>query len=434
MTAKRRIKKAKTIESVDVLIAGGGMVGVALAAALAPSGLQIAVVEARELAAEEYLPRVLADNATGHDPRVSALTPVSEQILKTLGAWPLMESLRICPYQHMHVWDGEGTAKIDFDAAEVYQPRLGHIVENRVILAGLYEAAKGFANIHWLNPVKVSAVGAAELDEENRWQRKIQLNDGRELSCRLLVAADGARSRTRQLAGIPITEWDYQHQAIVTTVAMEKSHQQTAWQRFTEDGPLAFLPLPDSPDGQHFCSIVWSTSPEHSQQLMGLDDAAFSAQLGTAFENQLGPILSVDARHKYPLIQRHAKEYVSIGVALVGDAAHSIHPLAGQGVNLGFLDAATLAEEVLLCVDKQIDFADSQRLRRYQRRRQGEVWKMMGLMAGFRHLYGDVPPPVHWLRNLGMRQVDRLEPFKRKLIREALGFNEELPALARASA
>lgn len=419
------------LDSVDVVIAGGGMVGVALAAALAPSGLSIAVIEPRELAPEDYLPLVEGENSQGMDSRVSALTPVTEQILTHLGAWGAIQAQRVTAYREMQVWDGEGTASIHFDAASAYRSNLGHIVENRVILAGLYEAARQFENITWLNPMTITSLGNAELNDAGQWQRHMRLSDGRELTTGLLVAADGARSRTRQLAGMPITEWDYQHHAVVTTVRTEQSHAHTAWQRFTEDGPLAFLPLPDTRDGQHQCSIVWSTSPDHAASLLTMDDESFCRTLSIAFEQRLGQVTSVDKRQAFPLVQRHAKTYVETSMALVGDAAHSIHPLAGQGVNLGFMDVATLAEEILSANEKGIDFANVDWLRRYQRRRQGEVWKVMATMAGLKHLYGDVPAPLQWLRNVGLSQVDRLSPLKRIISQQAMGFGPDLPEIAR---
>ncbi len=419
-------------DSVDVVIAGGGMVGVAVAAALAPSGLSIAVVEPRELAPEAYLPFVLHENQAGMDSRVSALTPVSEQILSNLGAWDVIQSLRLTPYREMQVWDGEGTASIHFDATTVYRQHLGHIVENRVILAGLYEAARQFENIHWLNPTTIQSISNAQLDDGGRWYRELRLSNEHVLSARLVVAADGARSRTRQLAGLAITEWDYEHQAVVTTVRTEESHQHTAWQRFTEDGPLAFLPLPDTSEGEHQSSIVWSTSPDHAAALLTMDDAEFCHALTMAFEGRLGRVIATDARQKFSLVQRHAKAYVDTGVALVGDAAHSIHPLAGQGVNLGFMDVAVLAEEIIDAAGKSIDYANPDWLTRYQRRRQGEVWKVMATMAGLKHLYGDIPAPLQWVRNMGLSQVDRLAPIKRIISQQAMGFSADLPKIARS--
>ncbi|WP_421868646.1 FAD-dependent monooxygenase [Motiliproteus sp.] len=412
---------------VDVAIVGGGMVGQALACGLGSSALSVAVIDPLQTDAAQRLAKVKSEAKQGFDPRVSALSLASEQILRSLDAWPTMELLRVEPYQRMRVWDGEGTAEISFSAAEQHQSHLGHLVENRVTLAGLQQSLEQHDNIEWLGGRTIATLSEPEADGLDSW-RILSLDDGSRLKARLVVAADGARSATRHLAGMPLSEWDYQHHAIVTTITTEQPHQQTAWQRFTEDGPLALLPL--AGDG-HQLSIVWSTSPNHADALMAMDDAAFSEALGQAFEFRLGRITEVDPRFKFPLTQRHAKDYVAPSLALVGDAAHTIHPLAGQGVNLGLLDAATLAEELLASSELGLPLGELQRLRRYQRRRQGENLQMMATMAAFRHLYGEVPPVVHWLRNVGMKQVAATGPLKRLLVRHALGLEGDLPQLAR---
>ena len=200
----------------------------------------------------------------------------------------------------------------------------------------------------------------------------MSLNDGRELRAPLVIAADGANSAVRRLAGCATREWDYLHHAIVTSVRCAKPHQATAWQRFTDDGPLAFLPLA-GPEGEHWCSIVWSVTPTEAERLMALDDAGFRRALGFAFEHRLGEVLCADPRLCIPLRQRHAKRYVEDGLALIGDAAHSIHPLAGQGVNLGFLDVAVLAEVLLHAMQRGERLSDVKVLsRRSEERRVGK--------------------------------------------------------------
>ncbi|MEH6470683.1 MAG: UbiH/UbiF/VisC/COQ6 family ubiquinone biosynthesis hydroxylase [Halopseudomonas sp.] len=418
-------------QRVDVAIVGGGMVGMALACALGGSGLEVVVIDPQASDADQRLQQLDDAANKGFDPRVSALSLASEQILRNLGAWDTMASLRVSPYQQMQVWDGEGTAEIGFSAAEQHQPHLGHIVENRVTLAGLHQALASHDNIRWLGGTTLQqlseAADEAGAESDGSW-RELQLSDGLQLKARLVVAADGAHSPTRRLAGLPLSEWDYQHRAIVTTVTTELPHQATAWQRFTEDGPLALLPLAGN---AHQSSIVWSTSPDHAAELMALSAEEFAEALGQAFEHQLGAVTEVDTRFVFPLLQRHAKAYVDRSLALVGDAAHTIHPLAGQGVNLGLLDAATLAEELLETHSLGLALGDKRRLRRYQRRRQGENLMMMGLMAGLRHLYDVIPPLLHLLRNVGMQQVAQSTGLKRKLVRHALGLEGDLPALAK---
>jgi len=412
---------------VDVTIVGGGMVGMTLACALGGSGLTVVVIDPLDVDAEQRHQQLLADSEHGFDPRVSALNLASEQILRNLGVWTRMQQLRITPYQQMQVWDGEGTAEILFSAAEQHLGHLGHIVENRVTLQALHLALEEHENIRWLGGSGLQKLSAVQDDAAGSW-RRLQLSDGQQLRTRVVVGADGAHSPTRRLAGLPLSELVYQQHALVTTVTMAQPHQATAWQRFTETGPLALLPLAGS---GHQVSIVWSTSPEQARELMALTDTDFAAALGLASEYRLGAVSEVAPRFEFPLVQRHAKHYVDGGLALVGDAAHTIHPLAGQGVNLGLLDAATLAEELLKAQQLELPLGDINRLRRYQRRRQGENLAMMGLMAGFHHLFGDVPPALHWLRNRGMTQIAQSGVLKRQLVRYGLGVEGDLPALAR---
>jgi len=247
----------------------------------------------------------------------------------------------------------------------------------------------------------------------------------------LVVAADGANSAVRRLTGCQTREWDYLHQAIVTSVRCSEPHQATAWQRFTDEGPLAFLPLARD-DGQHWCSIVWSTTPEQAEQAMAMDDEAFCQALGRAFEGRLGEVLEADPRVCVPLRQRHAKRYVDEGLALIGDAAHVIHPLAGQGVNLGFLDAAVLAEELGRACERGERLADVKVLSRYERRRMPHNLALMAAMEGFERLFQANPLPLRWLRNSGLKIVEQMPEAKALFVRQALGLSGDLPELARA--
>ena len=233
----------------------------------------------------------------------------------------------------------------------------------------------------------------------------------------------------RRLAGCATREWDYLHHATVTSVRCERPHQATAWQRFTDDGPLAFLPLARQGD-EHWCSIVWSTVPAEAERLMALDDEAFRHELGKAFEWRLGQDTAVDPRICIPLRQRHAKRYVESGLALIGDAAHSIHPLAGQGVNLGFLDAAVLAEVLLHALQRGEQANDVRVLSRYERRRMPHNLAMMAAMEGFERLFQADPLPLRLLRNSGLNWVDELPDAKALFVRRALGLAGDLPALA----
>lgn len=400
----------------DLIIVGAGMVGSALALALKDSGLDILLIDGSSLSVAPF-----AEDAP-FEARVSALSAASQRILERLGAWPAIAARRCSPYSKMQVWDGNGTGRIQFNAASVHAEVLGHIVENRVIQDALLEQ---------LHASDIGLLGSARLEQVrhsgDEWL--LTLADGRSLRTPLLVAADGADSAVRRLVGCATREWDYLHHAIVTSVRCGESHQRTAWQRFTEDGPLAFLPL-DRAGDRHWCSIVWSTTPEQAQRLMTLEDADFCAALQDASEQCLGSVLHADPRRCIPLRQRHAKRYVEPGLALIGDAAHSIHPLAGQGVNLGFLDAAVLAEELLRGLRRGEAIESLPVLSRFERRRMPHNLAMMAAMEGFERLFQSDSLGLRWLRNSGLRLVDGLSGAKGLFIRQALGQSGDLPALA----
>ncbi|WP_168166365.1 2-octaprenyl-3-methyl-6-methoxy-1,4-benzoquinol hydroxylase [Pseudomonas sp. HMSC08G10] len=402
----------------DLLIVGAGMVGSALALALRHSGLEILLLDGSPLSVKPF------DAQGPFEPRVSALSAASQRILERLGAWEGIAGRRVSPYTDMHVWDGSGTGQIHFSAASVHAQVLGHIVENRVVQDSLLER---------LHDSDVGLLPNARLEQMRRsgdeWL--LTLADGRTLRAPLVVAADGANSAVRKLTGCETREWDYLHHAIVTSVRCSEAHQATAWQRFTDEGPLAFLPL-SRDDGQAWCSIVWSTTPEQAEKLMALDDAAFCEALGRAFEGHLGEVVSADPRLCVPLRQRHAKRYVDEGLALIGDAAHTIHPLAGQGVNLGFLDAAVLAEELERACERGERLADVKVLTRFERRRMPHNLALMAAMEGFERLFQADPLPLRWLRNSGLKLVEQLPEAKALFVRQALGLSGDLPALAKA--
>lgn len=402
----------------DLIVVGAGMVGSALACALADSGLKLALLDAQSL---QPVPEPLS--GSGYDPRVSALSAASEQILRRLGAWQQIPSSRRCAYRHMCVWDAEGTGEVRFDARSLNELRLGHIVENWQVQNALLAVLQGLP-VELLGDSRVQGL----VQEDDGW--RLNLDDGRQLHAPLILAADGARSQLRDLAGFAMREWDYLHHAVVTTVELSEPHQETAWQRFLPSGPLAFLPLP-SRDGKHYCSIVWSLLPEAAEQVMALDDKGFCIALAEALECRLGPVLAADRRVCIPLRQRHAKRYVMPGLALLGDAAHSIHPLAGQGVNLGFLDAAQLADVLLAARERGENIADLTVLERYERARMGNNLAVMAAMEGFERLFHADALPLRWLRNTGMALFDRAPLLKSGVMRQAMGLSGELPSLAR---
>lgn len=398
-------------KSVDIAIVGGGIVGLAMATALADSDHSVAILEARSL---PQAPQESGDTPQEFDSRVSALTPRSIAFLARLGAWSGVDALRHCPYQHMTVWDAEGTGRIEFDAREVSVDSLGSIVENRVIAAALADRVRSIAGLSVVAPARLAA-----LDQDEQGASTLHLEDGSRVHCQLLIAADGALSPTRRLLDMRTREWDYGHRAIVTTAAFEQSHERTAWQRFLQSGPLALLPLPGA--DENICSIVWSIEEHRADDLLALDDEAFCRALSDASEHSLGEVTACAPRMAFPLRQRHAVDYVLPGVALIGDAAHTIHPLAGQGVNLGLADVQVLAEELLAAERRGLAPGRLDVLRRYQRRRKGDNLAMMAAMDGFKRLFEQEAPPLRWLRNTGMRTLGGLPQVKRRIIREAMG-------------
>lgn len=402
----------------DLIIVGAGMVGSTLALALQDAGLTIKLIDSGSL---EVQPLALS---APFEPRVSALSAASQRILERVGAWSGITQRRASPYTDMHVWDGSGTGQIHFSAASVHAEVLGHIVENRVVQDALLDALRRGGSVELMAGARVEQLQ----QDEHGWS--LVLADGQRLSAGLVVAADGANSAVRRLAGCETREWDYLHHAIVTSVRCAEPNQRTAWQRFTDDGPLAFLPLQRAGD-PHWCSIVWSVTEQEAQRLMALDDEAFRHALGRAFEYRLGEVLEVDPRLCIPLRQRHAKRYVQPGLALIGDAAHTIHPLAGQGVNLGLLDAAVLAEVLLSAIARDAQLGDPRVLGRFERRRMPHNLTMMAAMEGFERLFQADPLPLRWLRNAGLKGIQALPEAKALFVRQALGLSGDLPDLAR---
>jgi 2-octaprenylphenol hydroxylase len=394
----------------DIVIVGGGMVGAALAAALGGSDFKLAVVE------HQPPPAPPED---GHDLRVSAVTLATQTLFERLGAWPAMQKRRVAPVRAMEIWNEGGS--IRFDAAEIGEPCLAYIVENSVIQSALLERLQQFTNVHVLCPAEI-----ADYDLRPDGST-VTLRDGRALGARLVVGADGADSATRRAAGIETRGLRLDQKGIVATVRTGRPHQETARQRFLASGPLAFLPLSEP----YTCSIVWSADTPLADELLALDDAAFLARLQQAFGDSLGKLQSVGPRAGFALALSHARAYTAAGLALVGDAAHTVHPLAGQGVNLGFLDAAALAEVLLEARAARRDFGAHTVLRRYERWRKGDNLAMIAVTGGFKYLFGNNLPIMSGLRNLGLDLTDRAGPIKNLIMRRAAGLDGDLPALAR---
>ncbi len=400
-----------TTISADILVVGSGLVGAAVALGAEARGYRVVVLEPSPLLLRaKEIP--LAKQPEGFDLRVSALTRASQRMLADLGLWQDIEPF-IQPYHQMDVWDAEGPGRIQFSAAEVYEDDLGCIVENSRVLTALHQALEFREGITVvpapMDNIKVDDSGVEVVTTEV------------EIHAALLIGADGAMSAVRRMLAIPTREWDYGQEAIVATIETEQEHGGVARQRFMPTGPLALLPLPDSDHKGHFVSIVWSLDREVCEELFLLDDDAFQEQLAKASDLALGQVINIGPRRKFPLVQRHAKTYISRRALLIGDAAHSIHPLAGQGVNLGFRDVSVLLDELSRARTRGLSPAEPEVLHRYQRRRQPENLAMMAAMEGFKRGFGSSQPAITWVRNLGLNTFNQILPLKKTIIRQALG-------------
>ena len=388
------------------------MVGAALAVALARQRFTVCVIEAR-------VPPLAWDQAR-YDLRVSAITRASQRLLDNLGVWPVIAADRATAYQQMHVWDRAGFGEIHFDAADLAEPDLGHVIENRVIVRALWQAFDT-AGVVVRAPVKLRRL---QFDDDGAL---LQLDDRSRVRAGLVVAADGARSHVRELVGIESRSEPYDQHALVATVRAEKGNQATAWQRFMRNGPLALLPL----ESELF-SIVWSTRPDEAERLIRLPADEFNALLTEASEARLGALTLQGERAAFPLRLQHAMRYVQPGLALVGDAAHVIHPLAGQGVNLGFLDAAALVDALLDGRQAGRPPGALRTLRVYERSRKGHNTATQLAMDGFKYLFSNDHAGLSLLRNFGLGAAGRIGPLRRLFERVALGYGIELPRLSRS--
>lgn len=400
----------------DVVIVGAGIAGGAFAALLAPSGLRILLLDATARP-----PRMPPLAATIHEVglRVSALNPASVRLLAQAGAWQRLPSGSASPYEHMRVWEEDGSGRIAFDAAALGEPALGHIVENQWIVAALLAQLDEAKNV---SVCCGETLERLELPDAAVPSVRLWLASGACVDADLVVGADGARSLVRERCAIAAPERDTGQRAIVATVTTAIAHGRTARQCFLRSGPLALLPL-TQPAGERSCSIVWSADESVAAELLALDDIAFARRLGCASEHVLGDVEAVSRRLAFPLRPLHAASYVAPGVALIGDAAHVIHPLAGQGINLGLADVRVLVEELLGARSRGLALADAGLLARYQRRRRGDNALMLEAMEVLRRLYADRRPAVRLLRSLGVAAVDAAAPLKRLLMRRAAGLD-----------
>ena len=407
----------------DVVIVGAGIAGTSAAAALVESGLRIALVDTQDPRVKE-VPQARC-HVDDFSPRVSAITPANAQWLDDIGVWSKLKSEKVQPYANMEVWEELGSGRIQFDALDYQRPCLGYIVENSALLGACFDALGASDGGDVVDCYFGARIRTIHFDRQQQ-VREVVFEDGTRLGAKLLIGADGANSFVRRALNIPSREWDYQQSAIVCTVETEKSHEETAWQRFSERGPVAYLPLRDTLDNDnschaHFSSIVWSLDTKQARSVYALDKGAFSDALARELEGRLGCIKSVSERFMFPLRQRHAKSYVAEQALLLGDAAHTIHPLAGQGLNLGLNDVHALVGILKDAHSKGYELAHPVLLKRYQRQRKSENMAMMLGMEGFKRLFGSTDPMMRLLRNTGVNTVNEHTFIKRQIATRAMG-------------
>lgn len=403
-------------ERFDVLIAGGGLIGLTAAALLAGGEqrhrLHVRVVDGGAA------PRFDIDDDIAL--RVSALSVGSSDVLASTGSWRRIERLRACPFREMRVWDAArgafGREALHFDAAEFAVPALGYIVENVLVQDALLTALQDAGvRVEFGRPI-ADLAGPGAPDGQPDGQYTVLFEDGEAVSADLVIAADGASSLLRRYAGIPVTSWRYPQSAFVTHLVPEAPHRDCAWQRFLPDGPLALLPL-----GDGRVSVVWSTLPENVESAMSASDAALAERLTDASGGVLGRLTVAAPRASFRLKAQYAASYVKPGLALIGDAAHSIHPLAGQGANLGIADAAVLARAVADAVAAGEHPGDRLVLRRYERARKGANQTMLYFVDGLSRLFSSPSRPLTALRGAGIRLFNHSGPVRRRAVAVALG-------------
>ncbi len=389
-----------TILHADVAIIGGGMVGGALALALAQNGFSVTVLD--------KAPPVAFEPTAQPDVRISAISAASVQLLRSLGVWDAVLATRAHPWRRLETWEWE-TAHVVFDAAELKLPNLGYMVENNVLQLALWQALEAHPQVTLLHGSALRAMQAQDA------VHRLHLQDGTNIEARLVVGADGALSQVRQMAGIGVQGWQYPQSCMLITVQSENEPGDSTWQQFTPTGPRAFLPLYDS-----WASLVWYDTPARIRQLQAMSMGQLQREISAHFPPRLGKVTPV-AAGAFPLTRRHALQYVQPGLVLVGDAAHTIHPLAGQGVNLGYRDVDALLDVLANARSVGEDWASLPVLRRYQSRRKIDNLLMQSGMDLFYAGFSNDLGPLRILRNVGLMAAQRAGVLKRQALKYALG-------------
>ena len=387
-----------TIRHTDVAVIGGGMVGGALALGLAQNGFSVVVLD--------KAPPPAFDPTAQPDVRISAISAASVQLLRSLGVWDAVLAMRAHPWRRLETWEWE-TAHVVFDAAELKLPNLGYMVENNVLQLALWQALEAHPQVTLLHGNALTEMQGQHL----------HLAEGTEIVARLVVGADGAQSQVRQLAGIGVHGWQYPQSCMLITVKSENEPGDSTWQQFTPTGPRAFLPLYDN-----WASLVWYDTPARIRQLQSLTMAQLQREIIAHFPERSGKVTPVAAA-AFPLTRRHAQRYVQAGLALVGDAAHTIHPLAGQGVNLGYRDVDALLDVLTNARSVGEDWASLQVLQRYQSRRRVDNLLMQSGMDLFYAGFSNDLGPLQILRNVGLMAAQRAGVLKRQALKYALGLS-----------
>ena len=399
----------------ELLILGGGLVGMTLALAAAKKGFSSHVVDRAD-------PAELT--AEGFDGRASAISTASWNLFRNLGLAPALEP-QACPIASIAVTDRMLPGRIDFTPAP-HEGTLGRMFANRALRLALFEAARAEPLIAW--HAKAEVVGRHRDD----YGVSVRLADGKELRAALMVGAEGRLSPTREEAGIATAHWDYRHRAIIAAVTHEKPHDNVAWEIFYPAGPFALLPMCDDPDGGHRSALVWTVGEMDAAGTLKLSDRAFTAELGTRMGDMFGAILGVGPRSSYALGFHHTAKITAPRLVLVGDAAHGIHPIAGQGLNLGLRDVGALVEVLDEGGRLGLEAGDAQLLARYERWRGLDALMVALATDGLTRLFGIPGNAASALRRLGMAGVERLPPLKRWFMDEARGMAGDLPELLRA--
>ncbi|MEW2738787.1 3-demethoxyubiquinol 3-hydroxylase [Providencia sp. PROV130] len=392
----------KLIESYDVVVVGAGMTGAAAALGFAQEGMRVALLEKAQPAA--------FDPQSAPDVRISAISRASVELLEQLGAWQHVKAMRSAPYRQLETWE-EPESNVVFDAQSLGLPELGFMVENRVLQLAVWQECEKYSNLDLVCPVRLINLYQPKSQEE--WI--LALDDGRTLQAKLVIGADGANSQVRKMAGIGSRGWQYRQSCMLISIQTQQSQQDKTWQQFFPSGPRAFLPLYDN-----WASLVWYDSPAKIRRLQGMSMEQLMGAISEAFPERLGPVTAI-AAGAFPLTRHHARRYVIDGLALIGDAAHTINPLAGQGVNLGYRDVDALLKEVIYAREYIQPWHSLDVLKRYQRRRLPDNLIMQAGMDVFYMAFSEKLPGLKIVRNLGLMAAQRAGEAKKLALKYALG-------------